>query len=638
MAQKTNKQIRDEIKETLDLAKQLEQEIRSFSEDSETIIGRTFASLSGFSEGIVKNLQMTSRLGAREANRIHSSMKSMVQEIQTGFANAVEISNKFSESVFKEEDVEEIESMIMSPFESVTNRIKMLPLGNVLQKILGLDAAKNKIIQNLEIPIVKSLSSGRIEWKSFSEAGSTALKTIGSKVLLFSAALAGISFLLEKAWERFKEIDESIISLRQNTGLYGKQLMSITNIIQDSSKELSIYGIQTHDIASTTTDMLDSFQNMALVNKENVELLTVMGQKLGIQVKTGSSVLNIFLNLAKGNERIARSLALSTLEASKLANVAPAAVFSDIEQSSEKIFEYMNGTPDVISKTAVRARQLGLNLNTVLGITEKLLSFESSIESEMTAMVLTGKQLNLGQARYYALLGETDKQLDEIVKQVMSIGDFSKMLPYEQKAYADAVGLSVGELRTLVRNQELLNKTVDGTTKSYEDAFKGGLTFNQILKDKNILTPFEELNNSFKAMVVQIADSLLPLFKILIPAIKGLFSGILSGIKVLMLPFNLLSSALKAIGIEANSIGNIFEVVFKGIGALISAFTITYLIKMIPAAIAFIGSAVSGLGALLTTIGTTISIAFGPVTLIVLAIAALGAAIALTITYWDEIS
>jgi hypothetical protein len=55
----------------------------------------------------------------------------------------------------------------------------------------------------------------------------------------------------------------------------------------------------------------------------------------------------------------------------------------------------------------MQAQKFGINLEQAESMASKLLDFESSIEAELSAELLTGKNLNLEKARGLALEGKS---------------------------------------------------------------------------------------------------------------------------------------------------------------------------------------------------------------------------------------
>ncbi len=52
-----------------------------------------------------------------------------------------------------------------------------------------------------------------------------------------------------------------------------------------------------------------------------------------------------------------------------------------------------------LSKALTTSKALGIEMSTIEGISESLLNFESSIEKELEAELLLGKNINLEKAR-----------------------------------------------------------------------------------------------------------------------------------------------------------------------------------------------------------------------------------------------
>jgi len=138
----------------------------------------------------------------------------------------------------------------------------------------------------------------------------------------------------------------------------------------------------------------------------------------------------------------------------QLEGIAPEAVFNDLAENAEFFATSMKAGTNNVMKTAIEARKLGLNLSTVAKISESLLDFESSIEKQMEASVLLGKQLNLDKARQLSFMDDQEGMMREILKQVGGEAEFEKLRGFQRRALADAVGVNVEELARLARQKE----------------------------------------------------------------------------------------------------------------------------------------------------------------------------------------
>ena len=107
--------------------------------------------------------------------------------------------------------------------------------------------------------------------------------------------------------------------------------------------------------------------------------------------------------------------------------------------------------PALIAKAVVQANKLGLTLEGAANASSKLLDFESSIQNELEAELLTGKDLNLEKARLLALNGDAAGAAAEMLGQVGSLSEFQNMNVLQQEALAKAVGMTATELANSLR-------------------------------------------------------------------------------------------------------------------------------------------------------------------------------------------
>jgi len=126
--------------------------------------------------------------------------------------------------------------------------------------------------------------------------------------------------------------------------------------------------------------------------------------------------------------------------------LAQGVVMREVYNTSTAIAASMGNSVDRIGDAVRKAKDLGLSLKDVEGIASSLLDIESSIAAEFEYEVISGKQLNLEAARYYALTNQTDKLTEEIAKNQAVISSFASDNRIEQEAAAKALGISRDQL------------------------------------------------------------------------------------------------------------------------------------------------------------------------------------------------
>jgi hypothetical protein len=163
-------------------------------------------------------------------------------------------------------------------------------------------------------------------------------------------------------------------------------------------------------------------------------------------------------------------------------------------------------------------------------IGDSLLDFGSSIENELKAELLTGKQLNLERARAAALSGDQATLAEEISKNVGTAADFAKMNVLQQKALAEATGMTSDELSETLRKRE--------------EALKSGKSLAQVTEDdaKKAIER-QDIQTKFNAGIEKLQS-----------LIGGILAGPLGGF------LDVLTKSLDVITIIAGVFGTIYTI------------------------------------------------------------------------------
>jgi hypothetical protein len=114
----------------------------------------------------------------------------------------------------------------------------------------------------------------------------------------------------------------------------------------------------------------------------------------------------------------------------------------------------LGANPEAISKAVTAAKLFGAELDDIVASSKALLNFESSIESELEAELLTGKQLNLERARALSLAGDQEGLARELAAQAGTFSEFSDLNVIQQEKLAAAFGMSSDKLSDILFKQE----------------------------------------------------------------------------------------------------------------------------------------------------------------------------------------
>jgi hypothetical protein len=191
-----------------------------------------------------------------------------------------------------------------------------------------------------------------------------------------------------------------------------------------------------------------------------------------------------------------------------------------------------------IAKQVVLTKELGLEVEQTAKMASQLLDFESSIAKELEAELLTGKDLNLEQARYLALQGKSTEAAAELAKQVGGTAELSRMNVLQQEALAEAMGMERNELIQSVQKREVLARlgvqNIEQLAEAGElERLKGDAMGEQLLKQYEQ----ESAAEKFQAAVIKIQETLGNMLEGPLGGILDSFASILSssmGLKIIM--------------------------------------------------------------------------------------------------------
>ena len=239
----------------------------------------------------------------------------------------------------------------------------------------------------------------------------------------------------------------------------------------------------------------------------------------------------------------------------------------------------LGSNPELIAKAVTAAKLLGAELSDIAASGKAMLSFESSIEAELEAELLTGKQLNLERARGAALAGDQVALAEELGKNIGSHGDFMKMNVLQQDALAKAMGMSTDSMADMLFKQETMGMNAKTLRAQGKDE----------LADK-----LEQLDTQEKIALAQEKFSSLigDVGTILLPIVEG-FGNLVGLIMESKLALGLMVGVMGALAIASvvAAIANIWTSLAQipfGVGLAIAAVASVGLIGLIGAAVSSI--------------------------------------------------
>lgn len=279
----------------------------------------------------------------------------------------------------------------------------------------------------------------------------------GAKEFAKGAGKAGIGAFLFQLFSGTKQIEDL-----SNTLVQTLQIPLTSNAqLKDSFQDLfnALENFDSEDVARGIQNIAAQLGSATVQNLDFIRTFLTLTDRLGLSEEAAGTIFKFAA--ASGQEFRATAgymagMVLSLNDANDL-NLRFGEILNDIGNASEATLLTTQKFPGGIAKAAYEARRFGLSLSQLENTSESLLNFQSSIDAELEAELLTGRRLNLERARMASLMGNQAELASEIAKNVGTSEQFAKMNVIQQEALAKAFGMSRQELaKTLIDREALL--------------------------------------------------------------------------------------------------------------------------------------------------------------------------------------
>ena len=433
----------------------------------------------------------------------------------------------------------------LGPTETFLGLLGTIPgLSNITNQAL------DKTISLVDDIITKEGNVADIK-KATSKAQKEVLLDIGKQLTSEKAiGTAIVGFVLKGLFEVNKAQTE--FTREVGRGIESVQLLGGSIVL--ASDQIRIATALTQQFGFAATSAFDSINLLAATELEQLTGLSAdqAGRFALFSQTTGTSLddnLDTIISQV-GEINIANKSAVTQRQ-----------IFRDIGDTSSAIALTFQGNTVQLARAAQQARILGLTLSQVDNIAAGLLDIESSIRSEFEAEVITGQQLNLERARFFALTNDLNGLTQELAANQEIINKFATGNRIEQEAIAGALNMSRDEMADMIFQQRLQLGITDEQAR-----LTAGLTqqdFERLTIQESISTSLSKIGQTLSLVVEPVlralSENAFALYTIL---------GSIAGLSLAKTVISLAQMALSAgaIGVALGGLGAI--VLTAGIAAL----------------------------------------------------------------------
>ena len=299
------------------------------------------------------------------------------------------------------------------------------------------------------------------------------LALLKNPFLLGVAAITAMVMALKKAVTLGIELQDSLGTSAAQSAKMTKELLNPKTIVM-----LKALGV---DGAKTIQSFGDAFGDLNLATSENLIALGKQKRLLGISEDDAIKLSKTFMDMTGSTFETAMNFQTVTGQMAEANGLRPGDVVKDLASNTETFAEFAKDGGANLAKAAIQARKLGMSLSTTAKIADSLLDFESSIEKEMEASLMIGKQLNFNRARALALEGDIAGAAADIAAQVGGPEALNQMNVLQRRALADSIGVSVEELSKLASGKLDVKSDMKSPQENMVDEMKKTYDQNKFL-------------------------------------------------------------------------------------------------------------------------------------------------------------
>ena len=267
-----------------------------------------------------------------------------------------------------------------------------------------------------------------------------------------------------------KQVFDFVVAADAQVTELGKSLGISKNQSRGLRDNFASYAASTGDAFVTTKKLMEAqgelTQELGVAGKytgKQTEDFSRLTKLMGLSAGEAGKLARLSVINGKSIEATTKSVIKGSFAAQQANKVSfdQRTILKEVANLSEGILVKFQGNPEALGAAVVQAKALGLSLEQVDKIGDSLLNFESSIENELKAELITGKQINLEKARSAALTGDQATLSAEVASQAGDLASYQKMNVIAQNSLAEAFGMGREEMSKMLMDQEKFNKLGD---------------------------------------------------------------------------------------------------------------------------------------------------------------------------------
>jgi hypothetical protein len=354
------------------------------------------------------------------------------------------------------------------------------------------------------------------------------------------------------------EVDKASGEFAKNNGISYQRALKIRGEMNEIARSSKDVMVNSKELMKTQSTLNEFFGQSVVFGDKLAEDMTSIARRTKMTSETQGVFALESMKSGKGAKDLLKTQTLQVLEMNKQKglHMSVKQVQDAIGKTSKALQLTFKGNTKELTKQVMSVKAIGANMQTANQIASSMLDFESSIQSELEAELLLGKDINIEKARQFALQGDMGKMSEEVLKNEAIMEAFNTKNVIAQEAAAKALGLNRDQLADMIMEQEKMEairatgaKDMNELQEKYNKDRAKGMSAEQAaanIKDKDLAAQLESVSAQEKMaatlervqeLFVALAEPILaivtPIADILVPALTFV-SEVLTGMVDIM--------------------------------------------------------------------------------------------------------
>ena len=389
-----------------------------------------------------------------------------------------------------------------------------------LQKVFEDISAKTKFFDNMA-ELVNSIPILSLVLKEFQNASDAAREAAingknaflaGAKEFINALGKLSLSLIIGKAVGAILDAQKRTVQISRQLGVSNAESAQLYNNMVNSSLASKELYFNAERYAEAQKTINESLGTNVTLSEDAAQNFSALVYRLGLSADEANKVNEYTKLIGINATDFTAQVTVQTklLNGQRKIQLSNQTILKEISNASARLQVTYKAQNKSLIDAAYSAKELGMNLSGLEKIQASLLNFEESISAELSAELLTGRNLNLERARFFALSNNIAGVAKELKNQNITATNFGQMNYLQQEAIAGAFGMQANELAESLRFQEQISKLSEES--GYRDAQSlEDLKQRILLKAKEkgsiqeALTDVgdEELRNQLEALTVE---------------------------------------------------------------------------------------------------------------------------------------